>query len=135
MNLKILLNQCNELYKIKLENNKIDNLDKLKCLADYKITKINLEGNPLVQATTDYKKELFELIPSLSVIDGTDKKGAPVDSTIYGGEDDEEEEEDDEYPGDEGEEEEDISGEEFEGDEDDEEDEDDDENPKKKAKH
>ena len=38
--LDILLKNCPQLYKIKLENNCIDNIDKLKCLSNYKIKKI-----------------------------------------------------------------------------------------------
>ena len=100
------------------------------------MTKINLVGNPVVASNANYKKELFELIPSLNAIDGTDKDGGEVESTIYGGEEDEEEE-DDEFAGAEGEDvDDDISGEEYEGDEDDEDEEDEDEEkPNKKAKH
>ena len=100
------------------------------------MTKINLSGNPIVNSNENYKKELFELIPSLQAIDGTDKEGGEVESTIYGGEEDEEEE-DDEFAAAEGEDvDDDISGEEYEGDEDDEDEEDEEEEkPNKKAKH
>ena len=86
------MQQCPELYKIKLEKNNIDNLDKLKCLAGHKITKINLADNHIVASSANYKNELFELIPTLKAIDGTDKDGDPVESTVYGDEEDEEEE-------------------------------------------
>lgn len=134
--INILVEQCPQLYKIKLENNQIDDLDKLKCLAGHHLTKINLSGNPIVNSNDNYKKELFELIPSLIAIDGTDKDGGEVESTIYGGEEDEEEE-DDEFAAAEGEDvDDDISGEEYEGDEDDEDEEDEEEEkPNKKAKH
>ena len=101
------------------------------------MTKINLLGNPVVESNENYKKELFELIPSLSAIDGKDKAGEDVESTIYGGEEDEEEE-DDKIDGDEGDEQDDdVSGEDYEVDEGDEEDdeEDEEEKPNKKAKH
>ena len=88
--MKVLVEQCPNLYKIKLEHNQIDSLDKLKCLAGHKITKINIEGNPLTNDNKEYRKELFELIPSLQSIDGVDKKGEPVESTYYGEEEDEE---------------------------------------------
>ena len=134
--IEILAKQCPKLYKIKIENNEIDNLDKLKCLAPYQIKKINLKGNPIVEKNSDYKKELFDFIPTLVGVDGENKEGEVIESTIYGGEEDEEEEED--Y---EGEEFDDASGEDYEegeGDEDDDEDDEDDddeEKPKKKAKH
>jgi acidic leucine-rich nuclear phosphoprotein 32 family protein A/C/D len=88
--LKVLVEQCPLLYKIKIEKNNIESLDKLKCLAGHKIRKINLEGNPLVQSNKEYRKELFELIPSLLSIDGIDKNGNVVESTYYGEEEDEE---------------------------------------------
>ena len=78
-----LVNQCPKLYKIKLEKNKIESLDKLKCLAGHKITKINLEGNPLVESNKEYRKELFELIPSLVSIDGIDKKRIAKKSMLF----------------------------------------------------
>ncbi len=110
----------------------------MKCLADHKITKIGLDGNPVVASEGNYKEKLFELIPSLTSIDGVDKNGNPVESTLYGDEEDEEEE-DGEFDAAEGEEAEDgdDSGEDFdEDDEDDEENEDEeDEKAHKKAKH
>ena len=112
----------------------------MKCLAGYNLKKINIKGNPVAEQNLDYKKELFDLIPSLEVIDGTNKEGGIVESTIYG---DEEEEEEDDYEDAEKEEieDDDVSGEDFEDeDEDDEGDEDDEEDDegqkaKKKPKH
>ena len=88
--MNVLVDQCPKLYKIKIEKNKIDSLDKLKCLAGHKITKINLEGNPLVESNKEYRKELFELVPSLVSIDRIDRNGNIVESTYYGDEEDEE---------------------------------------------
>ena len=76
--MEILLKNCPDLYKIKLEHNLIENLDNLKCLANYKIKKINLEGNPLTTKNKNYRKELFQMVPSLESIDGYDKDGNEV---------------------------------------------------------
>ena len=95
---------------VKIEKNQIDNIDKLKCLAPYQIKKINLKGNPLEENNPDYKKELFEIIPTLVGIDGENKEGEAIESTIYGGEDEEEEED---YEGEEFDD--DVSGEDYEG--------------------
>ena len=134
--LEILLKSCPKLYKIKLEKNLIDNLDSLKCLANYNIKKINLEGNPITTKLPNYREELFNLIPSLTSIDGIDKEGNKVESTLYG--EDEEEEEDDDVNYEEAEEEGEFSEEDEEGEdngeEDDDEDDDDDEKPQKKHK-
>ena len=131
-----MLKSCPKLYKIKLEKNLIDNLDNLKCLANYNIKKINLEGNPITTKLPNYREELFNLIPSLTSIDGIDKEGNKVESTLYG--EDEEEEEDDDVNYEEAEEEGEFSEEDEEGEdngeEDDDEDDDDDEKPQKKQK-
>ena len=130
-----MLKNCPSLYKIKLEHNLIDNFDNLKCLSNYNIKKIDLEGNPLVSTNQNYREELFKLVPSLECIDRRDKEGNEIESTLYGGE---EEEDDGEYE--EGEEAEDISEEDEEGeDEGDDEgegedDDEDDEEPHKKRK-
>ena len=58
-----------------------------------KIHKINLSGNPVVESNPNYRKELFEMIPSLESVDGIDKTGEKVESTIYGGEEDDEDKE------------------------------------------
>lgn len=129
----ILLKNCPKLYKIKLENNAIDDLENLKCLEKYKILKINLKGNPVANEE-DYQEKLFEMVPSLKSIDGKDRKGNPVESTYYGDDEEEEEEEDDvnyEEAEDEDLSEEDEEGEDNYDDDDDEEDED---KPHKKPK-
>lgn len=142
-NLEILLNNCPRLYKIKLENNLIDNFDTLKCLANFKLKKINLAGNPIVNTNPEYRKQLFDMVESLESIDGIDRKGDKVESTVYGGEEDDEEGEEgeDELYNDDGEDEEEgelpEEDDEDEGDygeDDDDGDDDDDERPQKKPK-
>ena len=72
---------------MKLNNNKIESIDEFKGLQDSKITKISVLENPFVEKEEDYKKILFEMLPKLTVIDGEDKNGAPVNSTEYDEED------------------------------------------------
>ena len=96
--MEILLKNCPDLYKIKLEHNLIENLDNLKCLANYKIKKINLEGNPLTSNNANYREELFKLVPSLESIDGIDKDGNQVESTLYNEEGEEEDDDEEEKP-------------------------------------
>ena len=57
--MKVLVDQCPKIYKIKIEKNKIESLDKLICLAGHKITKINLEDNPLVEKNKEAKGDSF----------------------------------------------------------------------------
>ena len=132
--MKLLVDQCPKLYKIKIEKNKIDSLDKLKCLAGHKITKINLEGNPLVESNKEYRKELFELVPSLVSIDRIDRNGNIVESTYYGDEEDEEVLEGGEMDDEENEEIDDGEDDEDDGEEDDEDDEENENMPNKKQK-
>ena len=54
-----------------------------------------MKGNPIT-TKENYKNILFNMIPSLESIDGTDKDGNLVESTIYGDIDEEDEEEDEE---------------------------------------
>ena len=118
---------------MKLNNNKIESIDEFKGLQGSKISKISVSENPFIDHNKDYKKILFEMLPTLTAIDGEDKNGAPVNSTEYDEEDYNEDEED-------------LEGEEFEDgeeiDEDDEDDGDDDNNEEdedrknnKKQKH
>ena len=135
--IEILVKQCPKLYKIKIEDNNIDSIDKLKCLAQLKeLKKINVKGNPFMTKNPKYNNELFEMIKTLESVDSQDKKGNEVESSIYEeGEEEEDDEfiEDDEYDDDEGEE----YNDDDEDDEDDDEDDDDDdeeEKPKKRQK-
>ena len=118
---------------MKLNNNKIESIDEFKGLQGSKISKISVSENPFIDDNKDYKKILFEMLPTLTAVDGEDKNGAPVNSTEYDEEDYNEDEED-------------LEGEEFEDgeeiDEDDEDDGDDDNNEEdedrknnKKQKH
>ena len=101
--LNILVELFPKLYKVKLENNHIKSLEIFNQLTNSKIEKINIKDNPVVSENENYKKELFEIIPSLKSIDGEDKEGNPIESTDYG---------DDSGEGD-------YEGEEFEGDDED----------------
>jgi len=111
--LKVLVELFPKLYKVKLENNYIKSLEIFNQLSDSKIEKINIKDNPVVSENENYKKELFEIIPSLKSIDGEDKEGNPIESTDYGDDSEEGEE---------------YEGEEFEGEDDEDIDEDDEEN-------
>ena len=130
-----LVNLYPSLYKVKLNGNKIESIDEFKQLKVSCIKKISVSDNPFIASNSDYREKLFEMIPSLTSIDGKDKEGKDVVSTEYGDEEDFEEGEFEENEGEEFE-----DGEEFdEEDEDDEDGEDDDDDedkkPNKKQKH
>ena len=73
---------------MKLNNNQIDSIDDFKGLEGSKITKISVLHNPFIESDNNYKKTLFEMLPTLVAIDNEDKQGNDVPSTEYGEEDD-----------------------------------------------
>ncbi len=81
--LHIIIKQCPNLRKLKLENNNITDIKNLKNLLGLNIKKINLKGNPFIKDNPDYKNKLFEIFLSLISIDGTDKEGNDIESTEY----------------------------------------------------
>lgn len=118
---------------MKIEENEIESLDKLKELSKLELKKINLLGNPVCKDDGKYREEVFAIFPQLTSCDDRNKDGDEVDSTSYAGEEgdfegeefDEEDLEGEEFEegedGPEGDEEEDVEDEEGEGDEEDEE--------------
>ena len=97
--LNILVNQCPNLRKVKIENNNIDKIEKIKNLTGLNIKKLNIKGNPFIKDNKNYKNELYNNFLSLICIDDCDKEGNDVESTEYGGEPNYliEDEESDEY--------------------------------------
>ena len=81
--LNIIIKQCPNLRKLKLENNNIIDITNLKKLLGLNIKKINLSGNPFIKDNPDYKNKLFNIFLSLISIDGTDKEGNDIESTEY----------------------------------------------------
>ena len=79
------------LSKLKISGNvieKIDNLSKLKTL---KLRKIEVRENPFSIGNDKYKQKLFEMLPSLKIIDNTDRNGDEEETTDYHNEEQENE--------------------------------------------
>ena len=136
--LEILLKNCPKLYKLKLAKNLIEKIDVLKCLENYNIKKLYLEGNPFIEPALNYRELLFDMIPSLESIDHLNKEGNQIESTVYEDEGEEEEDDeelyDDEDDGELEDDEDDEDEDENDFGEEDEEDEEDDEKPHKRKK-
>jgi hypothetical protein len=135
--LEILLKNCPKLYKLKLAKNLIEKIDVLKCLENYNIKKLYLEGNPFIEPALNYRELLFNMIPSLESIDHLNKEGNQIESTVYedeGEEEDDEELYDDEDDGELEDDEDDEDEDENDFGEEDEEDEEDDEKAHKRKK-
>jgi len=83
-----------KLSKLKIGNNKIENIEcfsKLKCL---NLRKIEVKGNPFVEKEEKYIDKLFEMIPSLKIIDNKNKEGNTEETTDYHKNEEESEDED-----------------------------------------
>ena len=69
------------MYKLHIENNKIETIDVLKGLKGSKIEKIYLKGNSLTKDNNEYIKKIFEMFPNVYAVDGVDKGGEVVVTT------------------------------------------------------
>ena len=77
------------LWKLNIRNNKISTYDCLKPLAKMsKLENINIKGNPLTEKRDYSRDKVFEIIPSLQVIDSMNKDGEEVENSSIEGEDD-----------------------------------------------
>ena len=90
-----VLKESPNLKSLSLANNKFKDFDTLKPLTDLQLTHLDVDGNEFTESKEDFRKKVFELFPSLVLLDGVDKEGVEANS------DDEDEEDDDEDLGDE----------------------------------
>lgn len=82
-----------ELYKLKLGENPIKDLNNLKGLANSELVKIELQDTPAAEAK-DYRNTVYEILPKIEVVDGVNKNGDDVTSTFYDDEEGEMDEDD-----------------------------------------
>merc|ERR1712098_587463 len=82
------LKDCPKLNSLSLVNNKFKDLETLKPLIDLKITWVDLDGNEFPEPKDEFRKKVFEMLPSLLLLDGVNKDGVEDNS-----DDDEDEEE------------------------------------------
>lgn len=75
------------MYKLKLGDNPIKSSDSLKSLSGGNLKKLEIQ-NTDISKKANYKEDLFKQL-NLDTIDGTNKSGEDVDSTIYDEGDDE----------------------------------------------
>ena len=90
-----VLKESPSLKSLSLANNKFKDLDTLKPLTDLQLTHLDVDGNEFSESKEEFRKKVFELFPSLVLLDGADKEGVEANS------DDDDEEDDDEELGDE----------------------------------
>lgn len=90
-----VLKESPSLKSLSLANNKFKDFDTLKPLIDLQLTHLDVDGNEFSESKDEFRKKVFELIPSLVLLDGADKEGVEANS------DEDDEEDDDEELGDE----------------------------------
>merc|ERR1712098_660589 len=73
-------------------NNKFKDLETLKPLIDLKITNLDLDGNEFPEPKDEFRKKVFEMLPSLLLLDGANKDGEEDNS-------DDEDDDDEDGPG------------------------------------
>jgi acidic leucine-rich nuclear phosphoprotein 32 family protein B len=127
------------LSKLKISGNVIEKIDNLLKLKPLKLRKIEVKENPFSIGNDKYKQKLFEMLPSLKIVDQTDKNGDEEETTDYHNEEQENEgsdfNEEEEEDGSKDNEDEAEDGSKDDGEEDeDEEEEDDDKDKNKKSK-
>uniref|UniRef100_A0A8R1HNE1 LRRcap domain-containing protein n=1 Tax=Caenorhabditis japonica TaxID=281687 RepID=A0A8R1HNE1_CAEJA len=97
----IIVRNAPELERLTLAGNKlsIENLRPLKMLM--KLSELDLTNNSGLGLVEDYRVKVFEMIPSLKILDGCDVDGNEVEEEFAGegGEESEGEESDDDGPG------------------------------------
>jgi len=93
------LKDCPKLNSLSLVNNKFKDLETLKPLIDLKITNLDLDGNEFPEPKDEFRKKVFEMLPSLLLLDGVNKDGVE-DNSDDDEDDDEEDGEEEEESGD-----------------------------------
>jgi len=74
------------LYKLKISFNQINSIDKLSCLNQLKLKKIEVKGNPFTKNDDEYRDKIYKMIPSLIIVDQMQKNGQEIDTSDYGNE-------------------------------------------------
>ena len=84
------------LYKLKISFNQIESIDKLSCLNQLQLKKLEIKENPFTKNDNEYRDKIYKLIPSLEIVDQMQKNGQEIDTTDYGNDSSSDEEEEDE---------------------------------------
>jgi hypothetical protein len=83
------------LNKLKVCENNIEKIENLAKLRNLPLRKIEVKGNPFSVGNNKYKNKLYDIIPTLKVIDHENREGDSVESTDYHNEHEEEEDDGD----------------------------------------
>jgi hypothetical protein len=83
------------LKKLKISGNVIEKVNNLGKLSMLKLRKIEVKENPFSVGNKTYKKKVFQLLPSLEIVDQETEGGEEVETTDYHNEQDEQEDDED----------------------------------------
>ena len=72
------------LYKLKISFNQIESIDNLSSLKKMKLKKLEVKENPFTKNDNEYRDKIYNMLPSLDIIDQMMKNGQEVDTTDYG---------------------------------------------------
>lgn len=85
-----------KLKKLKISGNNIEQINNLSKLRKLNLRKIEVKENPFSVGNKSYRNKLFQILPSLEIIDLEDTFGKDVDTTDYYNEENEDND-DEEY--------------------------------------
>ena len=89
--LDLIVKAYPHLDKLKISGNIIENMDNLLKLKPLKLRKIEVKENPFSVGNDKYKKKLFDMFPSLKIVDHTSRTGDEEETTDYHNEEEENE--------------------------------------------
>ena len=99
-----VLKDCPSLKSLSLSNNKLKEISTLEPLKDLQhLEQLELEDNEFAESKEEFRTKVFQLLPTLRLLDGKDKSGAEVNSEDddSDGDDDDEDLDDEEESGEE----------------------------------
>ncbi|KAJ1360716.1 hypothetical protein KIN20_019757 [Parelaphostrongylus tenuis] len=85
--LEHVADNCPELLHLNLASNKIAKIEDLEPLKKMKLAELDLFNNPVTVGDGEYRSKIFEMIPSLQILDGADANGEDVDDSLDGEDD------------------------------------------------
>lgn len=83
------------LKKLKVSGNVIEKINNLGKLSQLKLRKIEVKENPFSVGNKTYKKKVFQIIPSLEIVDQETEGGEEIETTDYHNEQEEEQDDED----------------------------------------
>lgn len=83
------------LQKLKISGNVIEKVNNLAKLSKLKLRKIEVKENPFSVGNQTYKKKVFQLLPSLEIVDQETEGGEEIETTDYHNEQDEQQDDED----------------------------------------